>query len=132
MLYTIYHPVKGMNHACLPFQEYKQVATVLAHNYEEAFKLAQNDFSETYQAFNIRSTGVGDIIRHGDDCFLVHGLGFKNVPLTWVTYKPAQMDETFVENLTLDIPEDEHLPYWEDDNDHQEDNWGSDAKNIIG
>lgn len=112
-----------MNHACLPFQEYKQVATVLAENYDEAFKLSQNDFNHSYADLGIRSTSVGDIIRHEDDCFLVHGLGFKNIPLSWVNYKPAKMDETFVETFTLDRPDDEHLHSgWEDEDEYMTDN----------
>lgn len=93
MLYYIYHPNGGsMNHNCTPGQfMYMMVHKLEADSFEEAFKLSQNDFNEEYAELGHRSTSVGDIIMSQEDydnnrCHLVKGIGFEDVPITWLTY----------------------------------------------
>ena len=93
MLYYIYHPKNGsMNHDCKPAQYmYELVHKLEADSYEEAFKMSQNDFSEKYAQLGKRSTSVGDIVMSHEDydkncCNLVKGVGFQEVPITWLTY----------------------------------------------
>ena len=88
--YIIFHPSNGcMNHNCVRNQfSYGQVATLLAHNLEEAFRLSQNDFSKEYSALGIRSTSVGDIIVdiRNEKHYFVKGVGFEEIPHTVTSY----------------------------------------------
>lgn len=81
--FLIYHPVQGMNHFCNTEDEilYKGVAVVNAESFENAFTKAQNDFNPLYEAFKIRSTSVGDIIRSTETgkAKLVMGMGWKDI-----------------------------------------------------
>ena len=88
MLYSIFHPKDGMNLDCVPKMEYKLVAQIEASSLSDAFKKSQN-FNEEYAKLNIRSTSIGDIIMSLEDklkkvCHLVEGIGFKEVPNSWV------------------------------------------------
>jgi hypothetical protein len=93
MIYTIYHPIDGsLNHHCKPgVYMYEKVYSLEADSLEEAFRLSQNDFNEDYALLGCRSTSVGDIIQSQEDwdnqcCHIVKGIGFQNVPNTWLTY----------------------------------------------
>lgn len=97
MIYSIYHPISGkINHDFEP-QMYEKIFQVEAKSLEHAFMLSQNDFNPEYQALGVRSTSIGDIIQSEEDnltlsCNLVKGIGFQNVPSTWLTY----FDESYV------------------------------------
>jgi hypothetical protein len=57
------------------------VGTIAAHNLSEAFKLAQNDFSENYRRFGVRSTSVGDVFvdMSTGKGYIINGLGFEMI-----------------------------------------------------
>lgn len=89
--YRIFHPVGGVLNTQLKrgVYEYEQICSIDAKSLEEAFKLAQNDFSERYASLGKRSTSVGDIIvdvreeRH----YFVHNVGFgEPIPHTVTQY----------------------------------------------
>jgi hypothetical protein len=92
MYFQIFHPKGGvLNTQCKAGQYmYEHICSVEASSYEEAFRLCQNE-DERYASLGIRSTSVGDILQSEEDednlsCKLVRGIGFSDVPNTWLQF----------------------------------------------
>jgi hypothetical protein len=98
--YIIYHPVGGMNPLCDESRTFKKVATISAPSLSNAFTRAQNDFSEAYASYGIRSTSVGDVIEdHKGDHYMVMGLGFKYLDHMWMEITREQMPQEIREQF---------------------------------
>lgn len=82
--FRILHPENGLlNHNLhTGLYEFEHVCFIDAESLEEAFKLAQNDFSESYASLDRRSTSVGDIIVDLDEqvFYMISGIGFIEIP----------------------------------------------------
>ena len=89
MIYKILHPVNGeMNHNCdLASFQYEVVAEVEANSLRDAFYKSQNDFSDEYALLGIRSTSVGDVIKHDKYFYMVNGIGFSEIAKNLMRYK---------------------------------------------
>jgi len=90
VMYKILHPKNGvLNTQCVRGQfAYEPIVSFTAKSLNDAFRLAQNDFSDDYASLNKRSTSVGDIIidlRHEKHYFIA-GLGFVEIPHTVASY----------------------------------------------
>lgn len=88
--YKILHPKNGvLNAQCIRGQfAYEPIVSFPAKSLDDAFKLAQNDFSDAYNILNVRSTSVGDIIvdlRH-EKHYFVSNVGFTEIPHTVASY----------------------------------------------
>ena len=88
--YKILHPKNGiLNTKCLRGEyAYEPIVSFSAKSLDDAFKLAQNDFSDDYVSLNKRSTSVGDIIvdlRH-EKHYFVSNIGFTEIPHTVASY----------------------------------------------
>ena len=88
--YKILHPKNGvLNTQCIRGQfAYEPIVSFPAKSLDDAFKLAQNDFSDAYNILNVRSTSVGDIIvdlRH-EKHYFVSNVGFTEIPHTVASY----------------------------------------------
>ncbi len=84
--YKILHPINGiLNTQCVRGQfAYEPIISFMAKSLDDAFKLAQNDFSKEYASLNKRSTSIGDIIidlTH-DKYYFVSNVGFTKIPHT--------------------------------------------------
>jgi hypothetical protein len=81
----VYHIFLAVNSSALfteeQFQIRKYVATVVARDLEEAFKLAQNDFNPEYASKKQRSCSVGDLIQDNEGFYMVCSSGFKLICL---------------------------------------------------
>lgn len=91
--YFILHPADGsMNHTdSIEGIIFHCVGSVEADSLNYAFMQAQNDFSDYYKKFNVRSTSVGDIIVENNYNFnLVKGMGFQIVDNVAIANKKIQ------------------------------------------
>jgi hypothetical protein len=78
-MWQIYHPVNGMNHMCDKKELYRFVAHVYAPSLGEVYQQAQNDFSEHYRGYKVRSTSVGDVIGKDGEYWMIKGMGFEKL-----------------------------------------------------
>lgn len=91
--FLIFHPSTGaINHEMKSgVYKYDLIHSLEANSLKDAFKLAQNDFSEEYALLDKRSTCIGDVIVNLDDQRVHHmvaGTGFIDIPRTVITYVP--------------------------------------------
>lgn len=106
--FVIYHPIQGMNHFCLDDMRYHKVATIHADSLEDAFTKGQNDFSEEYHQFEVRSTSVGDVILTPDGkAMMVHGVGWEEVGIAISDdgnlYVPPQEDAASIADRQMEM-----------------------------
>jgi hypothetical protein len=88
MRYKIFHPINGeLNTQCdLASYQYEAVAEVEANSLRDAFYRSQNDFNDEYALAGLRSTSVGDVIKHGNTFYMVNGIGFSEIAKNLMRY----------------------------------------------